>query len=399
MVIAEQDTSEAIESGETFLARMAALASIIETSGAEGDRIGALPANLVDALHEARMFRLLLPKAYGGAELSPPEFFQVIEAAAKLDGSTAWCLCQGNGCAMSAAYVAPDVANEIWGEDPRGVLAWGPGPATMRADGEDYRVSGKCSFASGAHHATWRGVHCVLVDDAGEPIRDRSGKSMMRTALVPAEKLPLRVIWDTIGLRGTGSDAYEADDLPVAREYTMSRDDASEWHYRSPLYVWPQMSLYASGFSGTALGLARGMMDGFKALAMEKRPCMAKDVLRDNAVVQATVARGEVRLKAARGFVLGEISDIWEEARASGELTIGNRVRIRLATTHAIHEAKDVADDVYDLAGASAIFASSPFERRFRDLHTVTQQLQGRQTHFQTVGAFMLGHPADTSVL
>ena len=127
MVIAEQDTSEAIESGETFLARMAALASIIETSGAEGDRIGALPANLVDALHEARMFRLLLPKAYGGAELSPPEFFQVIEAAAKLDGSTAWCLCQGNGCAMSAAYVAPDVANEIWGEDPRGVLAWGPG--------------------------------------------------------------------------------------------------------------------------------------------------------------------------------------------------------------------------------------------------------------------------------
>ena len=222
---------------------------------------------------------------------------------------------------------------------------------------------------------------------------------MMRTALVPAEKLPLRVIWDTIGLRGTGSDAYEADDLPVAREYTMSRDDASEWHYRSPLYVWPQMSLYASGFSGTALGLARGMMDGFKALAIEKRPRMAKDVLRDNAVVQATVARGEVRLKAARGFVLGEISDIWEEARASGELTIGNRVRIRLATTHAIHEAKDVADDVYDLAGASAIFASSPFERRFRDLHTVTQQLQGRQTHFQTVGAFMLGHPADTSVL
>ena len=78
---------------------------------------------------------------------------------------------------------------------------------------------------------------------------------------------------------------------------------------------------------------------------------------------------------------------------ATGNLTIEDRMRIRLCTTHAIHEAKWVADTVYDNAGATAIFANAPYERRFRDIHTVTQQMQGRKDHFQNVGAFLLGHP------
>ena len=399
MVIAHSEVSAGSETGEDFLARVEGLAPLILDSAAEGDRRCELPEALLDGLHEARLFRLLLPRAYGGAELSPPEFLGVIEAVAKLDGSTAWCLCQANGCAMAAAYLEPEVANEIWGDDPRGVVAWGPGPATARLDGEGFRITGRWSFASGAHHATWLGSACVLVDENDEPRHHESGKVIMRTALVPAAELPLERIWDTIGLRGTGSDAFEAEDLYVRREYTISRDDAAERRYQAPLYQYRQMSLYASGFSATALGLSRAMFDAFKALAMEKTPRMARDVLRDNAVVQGEVARGEVRLKAARTFVLAELGEIWEDVVGRGELSIENRVRIRLATTHAIHEAKDVADKVYDLAGATAIFASSPFERRFRDLHTVTQQLQGRQTHFQTVGAYMLGHPADTAVL
>ena len=399
MVIAHSEVSAGSETGEDFLARVEGLAPLILDSAAEGDRRCELPEALLDGLHEARLFRLLLPRAYGGAELSPPEFFGVIEAVAKLDGSTAWCLCQANGCAMAAAYLEPEVANEIWGDDPRGVVAWGPGPATARLDGEGFRITGRWSFASGAHHATWLGSACVLVDENDEPRHHESGKVIMRTALVPAAELPLERIWDTIGLRGTGSDAFEAEDLYVRCEYTISRDDAAERRYQAPLYQYRQMSLYASGFSATALGLSRAMFDAFKALAMEKTPRMARDVLRDNAVVQGEVARGEVRLKAARTFVLAELGEVWEDVVGRGELSIENRVRIRLATTHAIHEAKDVADKVYDLAGATAIFASSPFERRFRDLHTVTQQLQGRQTHFQTVGAYMLGHPADTAVL
>ena len=104
-------------------------------------------------------------------------------------------------------------------------------------------------------------------------------------------------------------------------------------------------------------------------------------------------------LGSARAFILDEVRDIWEAVNASGELTVENRMRIRLASTYLIHEAKEVADAAYDAAGATAIFASSAFERRFRDIHTVTQQLQGRKAHFQTVGAFLLGHAPDMSVI
>ncbi len=68
---------------------------------------------------------------------------------------------------------------------------------------------------------------------------------------------------------------------------------------------------------------------------------------------------------------------------------------LRMASTHAIHSARDAVDFAYNAAGTTAIFESHPLERRFRDIHTVTQQLQGRLSHFETVGAWMMGADAD----
>ena len=159
------------------------------------------------------------------------------------------------------------------------------------------------------------------------------------------------------------------------------------------------MCLYAIGFSGTALGIAGSVLNAMLELAQEKRPRLAKAVLRDSELVQAEVAHCEARLKASRTFLTSEIDDIWDAVLQSGELTIDQRMRIRLATTYAIHEAKLAVDVLYDAAGASAIFASGPYERRFRDIHTVAQQLQGRKSHFRTVGAYRLGHEPDLTVV
>jgi alkylation response protein AidB-like acyl-CoA dehydrogenase len=115
-------------------------------------------------------------------------------------------------------------------------------------------------------------------------------------------------------------------------------------------------------------------------------------------MVQYEVAQAEARIGAARAYVLSELRDIWEEVVATNALSIANRMRIRLATTFAIHEAKAAADTGYELAGATAIFVGNDFERRFRDIHTVTQQLQGRRAHLQSVGAFLLGLPPDLDI-
>ncbi len=131
-----------------------------------------LPQPLLAALIDAGLFRLLLPRSLNGAEVDPVTFVEVIEEVAKLDASSAWCLCQASGCSMVAAYLRPDVAAAIFGNDPRAILAWGPGLDARAVAVEDgYRVTGTWSFASGGRHATWLGGACPIYEADGTPRR------------------------------------------------------------------------------------------------------------------------------------------------------------------------------------------------------------------------------------
>ncbi|MBM3489933.1 MAG: acyl-CoA dehydrogenase [Alphaproteobacteria bacterium] len=381
------------------LARVAALKHTILRHAEAGEQQRRLPAELLAELHEARLFRLLLPRDYRGLEVSPPAFLTAMENIAQQDASTAWCLCQAGGCAMSAAYLDPAVSEEIWGADPLAVLAWGPGKGRAVVSGAGYRLSGQWAFASGGRHATWLGGVAVIEDADGRPRRHADGQPEVRTLLFPAAAARWTDIWDVIGLRATGSDAYAVDDLYVGRAYALNRDAAAERRIAARLYHYPAMSLFAQGFAATALGVARAMLDALLTLAQEKTPRLARQVLKDDGVLQSEVGECEARLGAAQAFLRQEAHAVWAEVQATDGLSIANRVRIRLAATHAIKQAKAVADIAYDAAGASAIFANAPFERRLRDIHTVAQQLQGRASHFRTVGAYLLGHPADLSVL
>jgi alkylation response protein AidB-like acyl-CoA dehydrogenase len=107
------------DAGEDYLARVRRIAATIEAEAEASERELRLTPMLQAALHREGLFRLLLPRPFGGFEIDPPTFFQVIEEVAKHDASAAWCLCQGNGCAMSAAFLDPEVAQEVWGRDPQ----------------------------------------------------------------------------------------------------------------------------------------------------------------------------------------------------------------------------------------------------------------------------------------
>ena len=110
-----------------IIARAEAVRPDVAAAGNDIESARRLPQALLDRLHDAQLFRLLLPRSTDGIETDPVTFFHVIETIAKADASTAWCLSQAGGCAMSAAYLDLPVARAIFG-DPRAVLAWGPGP-------------------------------------------------------------------------------------------------------------------------------------------------------------------------------------------------------------------------------------------------------------------------------
>lgn len=364
---------------------------------AAAERIEAgreLPVELLDLLHAHAIFRTLLPRSLGGDEARLSDHVQLLETIAAADASTAWCIGQAAGCSMAAAYMSPAAGRTVWGDDPRAVLAWGQAMGGCVAEVVEggYLVTGSWSFASGGRHATWFGGHCAVRERDGALRLGAEGRPIERTMLIPAAQATLTDAWQVMGLRGTGSDTYAVDGLFVPEALSVQRDVAEQRQHNGMLYRFSTTHAYASGFAGVGMGIARGMLDAFKALAMQKTPGNSSRALRDSPVLQREIALAEARLGAARAYLLTTLDEAWDHVAAGGALDLDRRMGIRLAATYATHQAREVVEMCWQEAGATAIFQSQPFERRFRDMHSVTQQVQARRSHFETVGAHMLGH-------
>ena len=380
---------------EDYVERSRSLAPLLEGAARQMERERQLTPEIVAALHDAELYRLLLPRSLGGAELAPADFVRIIEAIAKADASTAWCLAQAGGCATAAAYLEPATARAVFG--PRdAVLAWGPPNRSGRAQPVDggYILNGTWQFASGSRHATWLGAHAARVGPDGTLIPSAAGRPSEPTLLFPRASATITDTWQVIGLKATGSDSYAVKDLFVPASHVLQRDDAASRREAGPLYRFTNFQLYGAAFAGVALGIARTVQDAFLDLAREKTPFLAGSVLRDSPAIQQQVAMCEVQLRAARLFLLDTLRAAYDEAARCGEISLDRRVALRMGSTSAIYQAKDVVDTCYQAAGATAIFEANPFERRFRDIHAVAQQSQARAMQLEAAGRILLGFDA-----
>jgi alkylation response protein AidB-like acyl-CoA dehydrogenase len=371
------------------------IAGTIEAAGDEIEGARRLTPAVLDALHAARLFRMLLPRSVGGDAIDPGSYAQTVIEVSRADGSAGWCVSIANSTGLIAAYMEPAVAREIWG-DPRATVAWGP-PNESRASvvPGGYRVTGRWDFASGSRHSAWMGAHGPAVEPGGSlRLNPGTGRPAVLSWLFPAKSAMLLDNWNPIGLRGTASESYEVTDLFVGEAYTSTREDPAARREPGPLFAFPQQTLYSVGIASVALGIARGMLDAFVALALQKTP-RGMGRLADSNVVQADIARAEARLGAARAYLLDTLAEIYAGADEIAPIGVLDRARLRLAAAHAITSAVAVADYTYKAAGVDAIFPGSPFERRFRDIHTVSQQIQSRDVHYETCGQVLLGNPPE----
>jgi alkylation response protein AidB-like acyl-CoA dehydrogenase len=367
--------------------KLAAAAAVIE----EARR---LPEALQTELHSSRLLRMLLPRSAGGDQIEPTAYVMAVEEIARHDASVAWMVFVANSAALIAAFLDREVARTIFA-DPRSIIAWGPPNASRAvAVAGGYRVSGTWDFASGCRHANWMGAHCHVSEADGSLRRNRQGRPTIRTLLFPADQATLIDTWNVIGLRGTGSDSYQVTDLFVPEAFSTTREDPSLRRERGPLYAFTMQGLYATGVAAVALGTARAMLEAFMALAARKSP-RGLERLADSAVVQAEVARAEAKLGAGRAYLIDTLATIYARADAIEPIDVSARARVRLAAVNAIHGAVETADFAYRAAGVDAIFPGSAFERRFRDIHTLSQQIQARVAHFEAVGQILLGRPPE----
>lgn len=374
------------------VAQARAIAPLLVAEAPNTETLGELSPTVVEALHRHGLYRSLLPCSLNGHGAGLETFVKMMEVLAAADASTAWCVGQASGCSMAAAYVDAPVARRIWGDEPRGVLAWGfqlEGRAKVVPGG--FEVTGKWGFGSGGHHATWMGAHCHVELPDGSLLKDANGNLVERTMLLEQSTLNWTRNWNVVGLRGTGSDSYTLDRVFVPDAYTVRRDIDAERRIDEPFYRFSTTSAYSSGFAAVSMGIGRGMLDELKALAQTKKPSNTARTLRDSPVMHHLVAENEAKLRSARAFVLETIRDAEDGIRQTGALRTEDRVLMRLATTTAIKKAKEVAEFAYHEAGATAIFTSNPFERRMRDIHASAQQVQGRTGHIEICGQYFLG--------
>ncbi len=353
--------------------------SVSEAADAN-DANRALAADLVRQLKAAGVFRLLIPKRYGGLEAPFLDFLNALQVYAEADASTAWCISQGAVIGTTSVWLAEPEIRAIW-SDPEASIANGPpGVCEAARRGDAWTLSGRWGFSSGCQHATWM----------TGALRERGSKRWV-CAFVPQSAVCFHDTWDVQGLRGTGSLEFSVENLAV--EDAWMADLAGRPNHDGLFYRLPTGLAFAASFAAVALGVARGGLDAVFELAADKVPNMSAGSVKDDPQAQQTLGEAETRWRAGRAFLHDTVSGVLAELAHQASITDDQRIALRMAGTHVIREAAAALNLAYSAAGSTGIYRRHPLHRRFQDMNVITQHIQARMSYYGFVGRHLLGHP------
>lgn len=380
-----------------IVATARSLAPALHARADEIERHRTLPADLAARLAEAGLFRTLLPKRYGGLECAPAEALASMEAIGRAEASAGWCTMIGATAAMSAAWLEPGLAARIH-EDPSTVTAGVFAPIGRAVvDGDDYVVTGHWPWFSGHAHCRWLSAGCTIVEDGRVRLLP-NGLPDARMVFFPAEVATRLDGWHVSGLCGTGSGEVAVEGLRVPRAHSISlMTDAPR--EPGPLYRMPVFGLLAQGIAAVMVGNAFGAIDDLVELAGAKTPQGSRRTLAERATAQAELARAEAALRAARAGCIEAVASAWSRALAGDAPDLRERAALRLSATHATRVAAEVARTMQDLGGGSAVYLSSPLQRRLRDAQVGTQHAMVSAATFELAGRVLMGLPTDATML
>lgn len=365
------------------------IAPTIREAAEDTERERRLAPAAVEAMRAAGLFHLFVPRAYGGLEAHPVAACEAIEAVAEADGSAGWCAMIAAQCASMAGILEPAEAMRIFAN--RGIVAAVARPIgrATEANGE-YTASGRWPFASGSSHADWFGGECVVYD-GDEPRRDAGGNNISHVLFYPRSEVTLHDTWFTTGLRGTASNEFSVSGakVPVARSFRLFVDEP-----KHPWALYRALPLIFVTHGAQAVGVARAAVKTGIEIAATKPGWGSDRPMRENGRVQAIIAEATVALESARHYMYATADAVWEAVVAGATDTAALAARCRLATSHATAAAVHATDLVHDAMATTAIFAKSPLERQFRDIHTAAAHVMVGPLTYEAAGRVELGLPA-----
>jgi indole-3-acetate monooxygenase len=385
----DRTDNERPSNSATILAAVRELVPVIVTRGDEIERRRRLPLDLVARLREAGCFRMLVPRRLGGAEADLSDYVQLVRELATADGSVGWTVMIGSSAPMVLGKLPPATLDLVYAEGPDvvGAGTFNPTGTAIVVDG-GFRASGRWTFASGCQHADWFVAHCV-VDDGGLP--------PLRMMVLPANEVHIIDTWVVSGLCGTGSHDFVLDGVFVPTERTFKVVDPVG--LEGTMGRIPELLFASLAIAHVAMGIADGALADIKLLATAKVPMFADAVLAANPLFRYRLGEANTQLRAAQALLDANVATTWEIATAAGEFTPERRARIRSAATWATRAATQVVDMAYTAGGGTALYSSSPLQRRLRDVHAITQHFAVKPDTFTLAGAVLAGQDVDVTFL
>ena len=375
-----------------FLAAARGLAPLVDTLRDRFDQDRMLPPSLVDAMGNAGLFGLWLPRTLGGPELAPLSLLTVTEELARQDASVGWCAVIPGGYSRLAGAMEEPAARQVFGSG-RGVLvgALTPSGKAIAVPG-GYRVTGRWSYGSFIEYSDWVLGGCVTQDDSG-PLKFADGGPQFRLCLFPRAAVEVLDIWHVGGLRATGSNDYRVNELFVPETLSIPMPDFNPPAcHPGPLYAIPLPSTFVSCIAAVMLGTARAAIESVIEIAAGKTTAGTGPVLRDKPLAQADLARAEASLRSGRAYLFDELGSMWNDTQAGRPISLHSRAQVRLAAVQAGQNAIAATDLMYQLAGGAALFQSGRLERCFRDIHAAGQHfVMSPQTWLEPIGRALFG--------
>jgi alkylation response protein AidB-like acyl-CoA dehydrogenase len=364
------------------------LAPEITARATEIEAARRLPPDLVERLKSIGIFRMFVPRSHGGLELDLPAGLEVMKALTRLDGSIGWIAIVAGVGGLFAAAARPELYQRVYQNGPDVAICGSSQPAgTAERVADGFRIKGRWPFASSCTHADWIGGFCIVTEN-GKPVPGPQGKPLVRTVLLPARDWEIEDTWYAAGLKGTGSHHVTLRETLVPEIHVFDVDAAPR--LSGPLYqaLRQWLPLLHGTFS---VGLAEGTVDDLLALAHTGRQQLyAANPMRESEIFQFGLGRISADLRAAQAYHEVQVASHWRRALAGTlndqDLMIeGARAAVWLATT-----CVGIADACFALAGSSAVYDSSPLQRRLRDLHVGAQHAHAQQRHYADVGRLAL---------
>jgi alkylation response protein AidB-like acyl-CoA dehydrogenase len=371
------------------------VAPVAEDVLATADEVEAsrrLPEPLMRKLTEAGLFSIYTPREFGGLELSLPDALRVVEEVSRLDGSTGWTVALG----FLSGFFTPSLPERSAARlfvNGSALIAGAPGFRVQAHPVEGgYRLSGQWSFCSGAPNATWVNV-AAPVFDGEAPRMGPMGPEMITAFMHPSDVQIVEGTWDVTGMQGTGSYDLRVEDLFVPSEMVgMFALPAGPVALRErPLNRIPFMTALAVAQSPTVcLGIARHAIDEFRELALRKESPMGPKLI-EQAHAQTGLARMEALVRSARVYWYDTVGELWDTVTSGRDVSMEQRVSVRLAALTAAENSVATVDMAYRLAGSTSVFRSSLIDRCWRDVHAAAQHAQVQEGRWETAGRVLFG--------